>query len=191
MGRHLLGSPDLQGNVRERASAVSIRGSREGSVEPRLASYRVLQTVYTVTHGLGTTDAWGLRLGIRVASIRSTGRYVKDNEDRIQKLEDLGFEVNVRTMRCPVVVGSLLTLANSCACSQWRLRSNTNRGGSVQTAPTGGRRDVGGDYGDPSSVSFEAMMNALNIYKEVCWLPPPAPHCHLSPNALFLPFHRR
>ena len=57
MGRHLLGSPDLQGNVRERASAVSIRGSREGSVEPRLASYRVLQTGHTVTHGLGTTDA--------------------------------------------------------------------------------------------------------------------------------------
>mmetsp|Transcript_37679 Transcript_37679/g.82549 ORF Transcript_37679/g.82549 Transcript_37679/m.82549 type:complete len:1014 (-) Transcript_37679:79-3120(-) len=35
--------------------------------------------------------AWGLKLGQRVASIRSTGKYVQDDNDRRQTLDDMGF----------------------------------------------------------------------------------------------------
>jgi len=35
--------------------------------------------------------AWSLKLGQRVASIRSTGKYVQDNDARRQQLEDMGF----------------------------------------------------------------------------------------------------
>lgn len=41
-------------------------------------------------------DLRGLRLGIRVSSIRSTGRYVKNNPQRTQQLDDLGFEWRLR-----------------------------------------------------------------------------------------------
>lgn len=35
--------------------------------------------------------AWSMKLGQRVASIRSTGKYVQDNDARRQQLEDMGF----------------------------------------------------------------------------------------------------
>lgn len=35
--------------------------------------------------------AWSMKLGQRVASIRSTGKYVQDNDTRRQQLEDMGF----------------------------------------------------------------------------------------------------
>jgi hypothetical protein len=34
--------------------------------------------------------AWGLKLGVRVAAIRSAGRYVKDHPERKRSLDELG-----------------------------------------------------------------------------------------------------
>ena len=42
------------------------------------------------------TSAHGLKLGIRVAAIRSTGKYVSGSEERRTELEDLGFEWRLR-----------------------------------------------------------------------------------------------
>lgn len=49
------------------------------------------------------TDEWprltrGLKLGVRVAAIRSAGRYVKDHPERKQELDDLEFEWRLREM---------------------------------------------------------------------------------------------
>lgn len=38
----------------------------------------------------------GLKLGLRVASIRSAGRYIKENQERKSQLDELGFEWRVR-----------------------------------------------------------------------------------------------
>jgi hypothetical protein len=40
--------------------------------------------------------AWGLKIGVRVAAIRSAGRYVKENPNRKAVLDSLGFEWKVR-----------------------------------------------------------------------------------------------
>ena len=42
------------------------------------------------------TSAHGLKLGIRVAAIRSTGKYVSGSDERRTELEDLGFEWRLR-----------------------------------------------------------------------------------------------
>jgi len=41
-------------------------------------------------------ECYDLKLGMRVASIRSVGRYVKDFPDRIQQLDEMGFEWRLR-----------------------------------------------------------------------------------------------
>ena len=41
--------------------------------------------------------AWGLKLGHRVAAIRSTGRYVQNNEQRRKVLDELGFLWRLRS----------------------------------------------------------------------------------------------
>jgi hypothetical protein len=42
--------------------------------------------------------AWGMKLGHRVAAIRSTGKYVSNNEQRRKLLEDMGFLWRLRTV---------------------------------------------------------------------------------------------
>jgi len=44
-------------------------------------------------------EAWNLKLGVRVASIRSTGRYVENNPQRRKILEDMGFLWRLRAIR--------------------------------------------------------------------------------------------
>eukprot|EP01038_Epipyxis_sp_PR26KG_P015300 gene15300-20611_t len=39
---------------------------------------------------------WGVKLGIRVAAIRSAGRYVKDHPERKVELDELGFQWRIR-----------------------------------------------------------------------------------------------
>mmetsp|Transcript_9991 Transcript_9991/g.13011 ORF Transcript_9991/g.13011 Transcript_9991/m.13011 type:complete len:825 (-) Transcript_9991:428-2902(-) len=41
-------------------------------------------------------ECYELKLGMRIASIRSVGRYVKDQPDRVKMLDDLGFEWRLR-----------------------------------------------------------------------------------------------
>lgn len=47
---------------------------------------------------------WGLRLGIRVASIRATGRYMKGHPTRVHALQELGFEWQVVEEAAPPAV---------------------------------------------------------------------------------------
>lgn len=42
-------------------------------------------------------NAWGLKLGHRVAAIRATGRFVKDQPERLRALEKLGFQWQLRS----------------------------------------------------------------------------------------------
>eukprot|EP00548_Thalassiothrix_antarctica_P017467 CAMPEP_0194179790 /NCGR_PEP_ID=MMETSP0154-20130528/13185_1 /TAXON_ID=1049557 /ORGANISM="Thalassiothrix antarctica, Strain L6-D1" /LENGTH=921 /DNA_ID=CAMNT_0038895271 /DNA_START=318 /DNA_END=3083 /DNA_ORIENTATION=+ len=44
-------------------------------------------------------NAWGMKLGHRVAAIRATGRYVRDSEEKRKVLEDMGFLWQLRTGR--------------------------------------------------------------------------------------------
>jgi len=40
--------------------------------------------------------AWGMKLGLRVAGIRSTGRFVANDDLRRQQLDDMGFVWRLR-----------------------------------------------------------------------------------------------
>ena len=91
--------------------------------------------------------SWGLRLGIRVASIRSIGRYVRDQPERVEALEVLGFEWALRE-------GGPIPAASSPAQVPPLSPQGSNRG-RIEPEPY---------EGDPSAVSFDAMMNALNQY---------------------------
>ena len=45
---------------------------------------------------LSLENAWGMKLGQKVAAIRSTGKYVQNNEERSKKLDNMGFVWRLR-----------------------------------------------------------------------------------------------
>jgi len=54
-------------------------------------------------------EAWDMKLGVRVAAIRATGRFVEDHPDRRQWLDDMGFLWRLRAQRKQSTSSTLTT----------------------------------------------------------------------------------
>jgi hypothetical protein len=109
------------------------------------------------------TETWGLRLGIRVASIRSTGRYVKERPERVDALEGLGFEWKLRVER--LVKGRPSDEQEAAGRGGG---SGNSAGGSASGGPLGGGGpapvEVAMAEADPAAVPFDSLVSGLREY---------------------------
>eukprot|EP00617_Octactis_speculum_P017154 CAMPEP_0185760614 /NCGR_PEP_ID=MMETSP1174-20130828/19520_1 /TAXON_ID=35687 /ORGANISM="Dictyocha speculum, Strain CCMP1381" /LENGTH=943 /DNA_ID=CAMNT_0028441511 /DNA_START=242 /DNA_END=3073 /DNA_ORIENTATION=- len=94
-------------------------------------------------------ETWGLKLGVRVSSIRNTGRFVKDRQQRIDMLDALGFEWKKdkkEKKKDPIAPSAPPSVASGPG---WEKDAPQKR------------------IGEQDLVPFDALFKAIMLYKEI------------------------
>jgi hypothetical protein len=101
-------------------------------------------------------EAWDMKLGVRVAAIRATGRFVEDHPDRRQWLDDMGFLWRLRAQRKQSASGTLTTTPTTT------FSVSTNLNNSTSPLP---KQSLLQYYMD--GITFDQVYHALATYKHI------------------------
>ena len=115
-------------------------------------------------------EAWNLKLGVRVASIRSTGRYVENNPQRRKILEDMGFLWRLRAIRNKQQLSS---------------SSSTNLSTTTETDATNNTAEGSALWMD--GITFDQVYSALLTYKDLYSGPNGVCDMNAIPNSFTVP----